>query len=290
MPLLKLKILLGLSLIMLNSCELRSMGKTMRRLPSYDPKYLGSSEYLTLRYRNNNGQPSFTKIRKKTNEIAIIVVDMWNKHHCKPSEKRAAQLAHKVNGLLSILRKSGVQVIFSPSDTVSYYANYQQRKKIQKIGPPSKNVQSLQYLALQYLDEFNFPPLNVSAGCEDPDQDEGGQPWTRQHDALKIEKNDVISDNGDEIINFLAYRKIDTVLFVGVHSNICILERSFGMTELKKWGFQTILIRDLTDSFSRPSNKFPTQEARNNETIKYIETYVGYTIHSSQIVSPLTKK
>ena len=279
MPLLKLKILLGLSLIMLNSCELRSMGKTTKRLQLYGPKYLGSSEYLALRYRNDNGRPSFTKIRKKTNEIAIIVVDMWNKHHCKPSEKRAAPLAHKVNGLLSILRKSGVQVIFSPSDTVSYYANYQQRKRIQKIGPPPKNVQPLQYLG-----EFNFPPLNVEFGCEHPDQDEGGAPWTRQHDALKIEKNDVISDNGDEIINFLAYRKIDTVLFVGVHSNVCILERSFGMKELKRWGFQTILIRDLTDSFSRPSNKFPTQEARNNETIKYIETHVGYTIHSSQII------
>ena len=56
------------------------------------------------------------------------------------------------------------------------------------------------------------------------------------------------------------------------------------MKKLKEMGFKTILIRDLTDSFTSPSDKFPTQESRNNETIKYIETYVGYTIHSSQIM------
>ena len=135
---------------------------------------------------------------------------MWDKHHCKPSQKRATQLAYKINSLLSVLRKKGVLAIFSPSHTVSYYADYEQRKRIQKIGQTSRNIQPLQHQG-----EFNFPPLNVSSGCEDPDQDEGGYPWTRQNDIIKIEKSDVISDNGDEIINFLTYRKIDTVLFVG---------------------------------------------------------------------------
>jgi hypothetical protein len=62
---------------------------------------------------------------------------------------------------------------------------------------------------------------------------------------------DAVTDSGQEVFNLLEQRGIDDVLVMGVHTNICVLGRPYGIRQLVYLGKKPILCRDLTDSFHR---------------------------------------
>ena len=59
---------------------------------------------------------------------------------------------------------------------------------------------------------------------------------------------------------------------MGVHTNICILNRSFGIRQMTRLGFQVVLVRDLTDSMYDPRKRPFVSHARGTElVIEHIE-------------------
>ena len=60
--------------------------------------------------------------------------------------------------------------------------------------------------------------------------------WTRQIKTIEIMKGDAITDNGQETWNLLAERKIENVILCGVHLNMCVLGRPFGIRQMVKLG------------------------------------------------------
>ena len=79
------------------------------------------------------------------------------------------------------------------------------------------------------------------------------RPWRRQCSLVKIDpRRDYISDRGDEIWNILSQRKIDSVILAGVHTNMCVLGRPFGLRQMVRNGKRTVLMRDLTDTMYNP--------------------------------------
>ena len=228
----------------------------------------------------------YLRLKWKPHQTAVIVVDMWDRHHCLPSEKRSHVLAKKIDHFLPALRDQGVTVIFAPSGTMSFYSATVQRKQAIVLSSQAKNRESPKFDRKEFvwMDQLkNEPSMPVSSGCENPKLDKPGSPWSRQTDILKIREADLISDSGEEISNILKLKGIRLVLYAGVHSNICVVGRPFGMRNLGRQGFQTVLIRDLTDSFSVKSKRFFSQSKRNRAVVKHIETYIGPTIHSRQL-------
>src|SRR5205085_5328133 len=78
-------------------------------------------------------------------------------------------------------------------------------------------------------------------------------PWKWQISLLTIGDNDAISDSGVEIWNLLEQRKIKNVILPGVHTNMCVLGRPFGLRQMAKNGKNVVLMRDMTDTMYDPS-------------------------------------
>ncbi len=76
-------------------------------------------------------------------------------------------------------------------------------------------------------------------------------PWTRQIASIDIAPPDAISDDGQEVWNLLQARQIADVVVMGVHTNICVLSRAYGIRQLVYLGFRPVLCGDLTDAFHR---------------------------------------
>src|SRR5262245_65947214 len=79
-----------------------------------------------------------------------------------------------------------------------------------------------------------------------------GAPWQAQIDLLKIHDQDAISDSGVEIWNLLENRSINNVILLGVHTNMCVLGRPFGLRQMAKNGKDVVLMRDMTDTMYNP--------------------------------------
>ena len=98
---------------------------------------------------------------------------------------------------------------------------------------------------------------------------------------LEIQDRDAISDDGQEIFNLLERGRIDDVVIMGVHANICVLGRPFGVRQLVALGKRPVVCRDLTDGFHR----YPEGHCAGNELIlEHIEKYWCPTVSSEEWV------
>jgi len=198
-------------------------------------------------------------------ETALLICDMWDDHWCKPAAKRCDALAKKMAPVIAAARARGVHIIHSPSDCMDFYKDAPQRRRILEIAKaePPKPLE---------LPNPALPCDTTSGGCDDDSK--FFKAWKRQHEAIAIADADVISDKGDEVYSFIKARGIKTMLYVGVHTNMCVLHRTFAIKQMTRWGIPCVLVRDLTDSMYDPRK--PPMVSHDEGTaliIQYIEKY-----------------
>ena len=90
-----------------------------------------------------------------------------------------------------------------------------------------------------YIDpacEGKLPVDDSDGGCDDEPQCKNYRAWTGEHPAVRIMPGDAISDQGQEIYNLFEQRGIKNILYLGVHANMCVLGRSFGIREMSRLG------------------------------------------------------
>lgn len=215
-----------------------------------------------------------------TTNSAIIITDMWDKHWCKGATERVGEIAKKMEPVLQKARSSGILIIHAPSDTMSFYANTPGRRlatDAPHVAPPTELV-------------LHDPPLPIddsNGGCDTPG-DKEHRAWTREIATLTVAPGDVISDSGTEIYNVLRQHHIDNVFYMGVHANMCILNRTFGIRQMSKWGLRCVLVRDLTDAMYEPGSRpYVSHWAGVELVIEYIERYWAPTVTSSQLLAAL---
>src|SRR5712672_3229433 len=63
-------------------------------------------------------------------EVAIIICDMWDKHWCDGATERCGALAEKMAPVIDAARAKGVQIIHAPSETMNFYKDTVQRRRV----------------------------------------------------------------------------------------------------------------------------------------------------------------
>jgi nicotinamidase-related amidase len=244
-------------------------------------------------YRNVEWDP------KKT---ALIVCDMWDQHHCPQAVVRVNEMAPRMNQVLEKARKQGVLIIHAPSSCMDAYKDHPARKRAQAAPKATNLPKDIGSWCYKIPEEGRATyPIEQSDGLTDCDCTEAEQkaydkellalgrnpkaPWKSQIDLLKIHDEDAISDSGVEIWNLLVARRIKNVILVGVHTNMCVLGRPFGLRQMVKNGKNTLLMRDLTDTMYNPKRRPQVSHFEGTHLIiEYIEQVVCPTITSDQIV------
>jgi len=118
-----------------------------------------------------------------------------------------------------------------------------------------------------YLDVSKQP-------CDDPVIGAYVQKFTRQHPGLTISGWDGVSDNGEEIYSYLKQEGLKNIVLMGVHTNMCVLGRPFGIRQMVKQGFNVVIARDLTDAMYDPREKPYVSHTRGTElVVEHIEKY-----------------
>jgi len=199
-------------------------------------------------------------------ETAILICDMWDRHWCGGAAKRCAALAEKMNVVVKAARAKGVQIFHCPSDTMYFYTDWPQRRRM-ILAPAVASPKPL---------EISAPPLPIDdsdGGCDTGDKPSYAA-WTRQIASIEIGEPDGISDSGAEVYNFLQKQGIRNLLIMGVHTNMCVLNRSFAIRQMTRWGIQCVLVRDLTDAMYDPKDRpFVSHDEGTELVVQHIEKY-----------------
>ncbi len=198
-------------------------------------------------------------------QTAVLICDMWDNHWCKGAARRVQELAQRMAPVVAAARARGIQIIHAPSETMDFYRDWPQRQRmlgVSRIEPPAP---------LGLTD----PPLPIDdrgGGCDTGDAQY--KAWTREIATLKVGPGDVISDDGAEIYSFLRERGIRNLLVMGVHVNMCVLNRPFAIKNMTNWGIRCVLVRDLTDSMYDPRDRPWVSHSRGTElVVEHIEKY-----------------
>jgi nicotinamidase-related amidase len=219
-------------------------------------------------------------------ETSAIICDMWNNTECKSSTDRIYEMAPRMNEVIKKLRNVGVLIIHCPSATMDFYKDTLQRKLAQSAPKIEIKIPIQNWCNLDPKKEADLP-IDDSDGCDcesrcnlNPVQ----SPWSRQIETIEIYDGDAITDNV-EVFYLLERYSIKNVVILGVHVNMCVLGRSFGIRQMVNQGQNVILMRDMTDSVYSPrKSPYVDHFTGTDLVIWHIEKYWCPTITSNQII------
>lgn len=238
----------------------------------------------------SGGSPGFVVkeevLRVDPAHTAIIICDMWDKHWCRGATRRVGELAPAMNRAITAARARGVLIVHAPSSCMKAYKDHPARRRAQSAPRAANLPGDIQGWCDRIPAEEKgvYPIDQKDGGCDDIPVCPQGSPWRRQVAGIEIHDEDAISDSGVEIWNLLESRGITTVLLMGVHTNMCVLGRPFGLRQLARHGKRAILVRDLTDTMYN-SRSWPhvSHFQGTQRIIEHIERYVGSTIVSTDL-------
>ncbi|MHC4365444.1 MAG: isochorismatase family protein, partial [Planctomycetota bacterium] len=217
-------------------------------------------------------------------ETAVIICDMWDQHWCKGATRRVAELAPRMNRFVIQARKRGVLIVHAPSATVKHYKDHPACKRARNT-PKAPNLPPDISKWCRWIDtnEKTVYPIDQSdGGCDCRPRCKGGHPWRKQIDTIHISDVDTISASGEEVWNLFEQRGINNVIILGVHTNMCVLGRPFGLRNMARYGKNVVLVRDLTDTmYNHLMQPYVNHFTGTDLIAEHIEKYICPTITSS---------
>ncbi|MDR3317993.1 MAG: hypothetical protein LBS99_00975 [Clostridiales bacterium] len=218
----------------------------------------------------------------KESETAAILVDMWDKHWSKGATLRCGALAAKIDKTARALRDIGVLIIHAPSDVTGFYEGTEARKRALSV-PRLK-----EYPKAAVVKDYPYP-VDASDGGSDtnePKEQVDKIVWSRQTDKIFIDqsKDVIFGDDGEEVYSYLAAKGIKNLIYMGVHTNMCILNRTFGIKKMLGYGINAVLCGNLTDCMYNPEKPpYVRHDEGTRLTVEYIEKFYCPTVEITGI-------
>ena len=213
--------------------------------------------------------------------IGVIAVDVWNYHWCKTATMRVDAFVPRMNKALDAARALGMTIMLCPSDVVDNYVGYPQREA----------VFALPKFAVPSVVEVTCPPVPTEGGCAcGRERCAGNYGWDGMHPALRIGDNDLMPDTQEEVYAICKQRGLTHLIYVGFHTQVCLLGKSMGLKAMKSAGLNCVLARDMTDAHPGydPARNF-TPDLNTEQVVEHFEKYLAPSIQLQQELAKLGK-
>ncbi len=177
-------------------------------------------------------------------------------------------------------------IIHSPSMVIDFYKDHPARLAAENTAsaPDIPDGIDAWCHVISGADKKNRPVDQSKGGCDCEPRCKTAYIWTRQIETIAIENGDLVSDSGYEIWSVLYHRGIQNVVLVGVHTNMCVAGRSFGLRNLARFGKNVVLCRDLTDTmYDSRAFPFVNHFTGTDLVVEHIEKYICPTVLSSDV-------
>lgn len=173
----------------------------------------------------------------------VVIIDMWNTNDCMTNAQRAAALVPRMNKVLEGARRLGMQIIWAPTDVASQYAGTPQRER----------AMALARIPLPHLTNFSCPfsvptvrPGKCMCGPGIVCRVHYG--WDAMDPNLVIAPTDWIAGDPGELYSIYQDRHLTRLIYMGINTNLCVMNKPEGIAAMTSAGIKCILARDLTDA------------------------------------------
>lgn len=243
-----------------------------------------SAASLTLDLQRRDPVTGAVQIRSEmvdARRVGVIAVDVWNFHWCKTATMRVDAFVPRMNRALEAARALGMVVMLCPSDVVENYAGYPQREA----------VFTLPQVPVPRVVDVTCPPVPDAGGCAcGRERCAVNYGWDGMHPALVIGPGDLMPDTQAEVYAICQRYGLTHLIYVGFHTQVCLLGKPMGLRAMKQAGLQCVLARDMTDAHPGydPSRGF-TPDLNTEQVVEHFEKHLAPTIHFQQELARLGK-
>ena len=215
----------------------------------------------------------------EASKTTLVICDVWQRHSCRGANERVAPMLPRMNELACVLRRAGVLIVHAPAGGVVFYEDHAARRRVLD-APETTLPRDLAH---------DDPPMPVVGDDTSDTTDDCGvdNMDLHQHAAIEIDaESDAISEKGAELYNLFVQRRICNFLIMGVHTNMCILDRPYGIKQMVRWGLNAALVRDLTDAMYNPATApYVSHEEGTRLVVEFIEKFWCATVTSDDLLA-----
>jgi hypothetical protein len=208
------------------------------------PAFASSRIELNLQKRDReSGRILASNESADPSRIGVVIIDMWNTNDCMTNAQRAAALVPRMNKALDAARRLGMSIIWAPTDVASQYAGKSQRER----------ATALVHVPLPHRRDFS---CSFSVPSVRPDRCMCGPGiacyvhygWDGMDPNLIIASGDWIVGDPEELYSIYKYRNLERLIYMGINTNLCVMNKPEGIAAMTAAGLECILARDLTDA------------------------------------------
>ena len=214
-----------------------------------------------------------------SSRIGVVAVDIWNYHWCKTATMRVDAFVPRINKALAAARDLGMPVFLCPSDVVDNYVGYPQRER----------VFNLPKVTVPVAVNVSCPPVPDAGGCACGAERCGGNyGWDGMHPDLVIGPDDWMPDTQAEVYALCQKYGLTHLIYVGFHTQVCLLGKPMGLRAMKSAGLRCMLARDMTDAHPGydPARGF-TPDLNTEQVVAHFEKHLAPTISFEEELSRL---
>jgi len=184
-----------------------------------------------------------------TQEAALVLVDIWDRHMLKSHEKRCLEITRdKILPVLDIARKAGITIVHCPGRNVA--CKYPQCKRFVRAKEIVPSVRK----------SLDWPPENFRkrtgeyAMYAHPFLEAEVEKYGREHysknllipEIVRPVAGDFVVATGNQLHRLLKERRILHLFYAGFATNMCLIHKDYGVKATSGRGYDVILLRDCT--------------------------------------------
>ena len=177
-----------------------------------------------------------------TARTGVVIVDPWDYHWCITWNHLYGSRVPRWNRALECARKTGMQVLWAPTDVASRYVGTPQRERA--MGVPYLPVPDLPNVACKFAAAWTPCHCGPGIACR---VDYG---FTAINPELRVEPDDLIVAGTEELYSICKRRGLETLIYMGGATNICLTGKPEGAVRMSNAGIQIMFARDLTEAWS----------------------------------------
>ncbi len=238
-------------------------------------------------------------------KVAIVVVDMWQSGGTGYIRRDGSfvgtaegflyldRVSDSLNETLGAARALGFKVVHAPADQVYLYEGHPARENIRRLThakypwqeKPGWNDEQKKIPFASFPFEFEYAYPNTPK--------ERNRPGTKtygQNPRIVITDKDYITADIEELWDFVKGENIETLIYMGGSTNMCLAGRPYGLLNMKKYGVDVLMDRNYAhlmhriphgwngDTANPKYGPFYTNERNSQQVIEYFEAHICPTL------------
>lgn len=249
--------------------ELRIHPRYYRWYPDGDKEWIETNlDYATLDWKIPLSQ------------VALVLVDVWQRHYIKEPEERAEAIIQKnLIPLIAACRNSGLEVIHAPSPPVAkLHPNWL------NLVPASEMNTKRDTWPPAAFRSHSGPYQSYGRPIEPRETERQNLPALTFHPKIVPVGKEAVIATGEELHRYCKQRGIMFLLYAGFNTNACLITRDYGMLQMcNDRGYETVLVRDCTTGMESRESQ-PTL-SQTNGAILFFEMFGQYSITSREVMT-----